>query len=366
MSQPVARGVSLRRIAGAAVLCALGIGGVSACSREIKAATWPPVPTTLQLRQASSTTIGPDFSNTPLPATESINVAPSTIGFARGRVTMTGVVQGPDGPVEGAIVRIERLVDDQIATMDTVSDAKGVYRLTKIQAGRVRIRAFRPPDLVGLEPIVVFASGAFQQPLQVKRFDETSIQWSLAPSEPKVNEAANIVVQVSRQDVGTDGILRQVPVPAVGVTVTPLGLLQTDLVQEALTNERGRVQVTLRCLGVGGSDLQIALATGESATISPPGCQPVTTTTTATIPPSTVPVPVVTSAPPPVTVATPPPETVPVVPVVPDPNAVVPVPQPATPVTPVAPPTVAPAPVITTAPVPVPVVPAPVPVGTPA
>jgi hypothetical protein len=354
----------LRQLSGLTVICALGTAGVSSCSREVKVASWAQVATTLQLRQASSTTIGPDFSNTPLVATESVNVAPSTIGFARGRVTMTGVVQGPDGPVEGAIVRIERLVDDQIATMDTVSDAKGVYRLSKIQAGRVRIRAFRSPDLVGLEPVVVFASGTFQQPLQVKRFDETSIQWSLAPSEPKVNEAANIVVQVSRQNVGTDGILRQIPVPAVGVTVTPLGLLQSDLVQEALTDERGRVQVTLRCLGVGGADLQVALATGESAKISPPGCQPATTTTGATLPPTTTAAPVVTSGAPQVTVATAPPETVAVVPVAPDPNAV-PGPPPAVSAVPVVPPPVAPAPapVPTTAPNPVPVAIAPVPVN---
>jgi hypothetical protein len=282
---------NLRRIAVGMSLSSLTIAGLSGCSRTLKTTTWPAVPTTLQLRQASSTTIGPDFSNTPLPAAPSPKLTVSTIKFSVGRVTMTGVVQGPDGPVEGAVVRVERLVDDQLASIDVTTNDKGVYRLDRIQAGRVRVRAFRSPDLIELEPIVAFAAGTFKQELKVKRFDQTSIQWSLAPSEPRVNEPANIVVQVSRQNVGTDGVLRQLPVPAVGVTVTPLGLLQTDLIQESLTNERGRVQVALRCMGVGESDLQVGLATGESAKISPPVCRavPTTTTTLATILPVPVP-----------------------------------------------------------------------------
>jgi hypothetical protein len=284
---------SLRGIAIAVSLSSLTVAGMSGCSQTLKTSSWPAVPTTLQLRQASSTTIGPDFSNTPLPVATSPKTTVSTIKFAVGRVTMMGVVQGPDGPVEGAVVRVERLIDDQLASIDVTTNDKGVYRLDRIQAGRVRVRAFRPPDLIALEPIVAFAAGTFKQELNVERFDQTSIQWSLAPSEPRVHEPANIVVQVSRQTVGADGVLRQLPVPAVGVTVTPLGLLQADLIQESLTNERGRVQVALRCLGVGGSDLQVGLATGESAKISPPVCRevPTTTTTIATIPPATVPTP---------------------------------------------------------------------------
>jgi hypothetical protein len=310
----------LQRVAGGVALSALMAAAASACSQTVKQATWPAVPATLQLRQASSTTLGPDFSITPLPVATSVNATRPTIEFAVGRVNMTGVVQGPDGPVGGAVVRVERLVDDQLASIDVLSDESGVYRLDRIEAGRVRIRAFRPPDLIALEPIVAFAAGSFKQELKVKRFDQTSIQWSLAPAEPRVNEPANIVVQVSRQTVGTDGVLRQLPVPQIGVTVTPLGLLQTDLIQESLTNDRGRVQVVLRCLGVGGADLQIALATGESAKIAPPGCREIPTTTTTaapivTVPPTTVPAPV--TAPPaaPVPVESAPPTVISVQPV---------------------------------------------------
>jgi hypothetical protein len=345
----------LRHFAAAVAVSALMAGGTSACSRTLKATTWPAVPTTLQLRQASSTTIGPDFSNTPLPVATGPNAPEAKLRIGAGRVTMTGIVQGPDGPVGGAVVRVERLVDNELASIDVTANDQGVYRLDRIQAGRVRIRAFRPPDLIALEPIVTFAAGTFQQELKVKRFDQTSIQWSLAPSEPKVNQPANIVVQVSRQTVGTDGVLRQLPVPAVGVTVTPLGLLQTDLIQELLTNERGRVQILLRCLGIGDSDLQIALATGESAKISPPACRevPVTTTTLATIPPTKAPAPVTNAVPV---------VTVPVVPVTPVETV------PVSPVDPLAPTTAVPAAtpvVVVPVPVPATVPPAPVSVSVP-
>lgn len=280
--------MTLRGLSGIMGAGCLFLASLSSCSRTVEPVTWPAVPSTLQLRQASSTTIGPDFSNTPL-ATAPSEVEPtSTIAFGVGRVTLTGVVEGPDGPVEGAVVRIERLVEKSVASIDVATDAQGRYRLNRVQGGRVRIRAFRAPDLAALEPIVTFASGEFRTNVIVKRFDQTSVQWSLAPSQPRVNEPANIVIQVSRQEVGTDGVLRQVPVPAVGVTVTPLGLLQNDIVQETLTDQRGRVLVPLRCLGEGGAELQVALATGESAQISPPSCRAATTTTQTTSPPSTL------------------------------------------------------------------------------
>lgn len=323
--------MTLRRAAAVIAVACLAIVALASCSRQVKTVSWPPVPSTLQLRQASSTTIGPDFSNTPLATAVSEEQPTSTVAFGVGRVTITGVVEGPDGPVEGAIVRIERLVDRSIALIDVTSDAQGRYRLNKVQGGRVRIRAFRSPDLAALEPIVTFASGEFKQDVKVERYDQTSIQWSLAPSEPRVNEPANIVVQVSRQGVGVDGVLRQVPVSAVGVTVTPLGLLQGDLVQETLTNERGRVQFAMRCLGVGGAELQVTLATGESAQIAPPSCREPTTTTLATIAPTTIAtVPVVAESTIPTVVVTPDPATtVPVVAVPAPPGAPVPVGAPA-------------------------------------
>ena len=322
----------LRRVSSIAAVVCVTVAMLGSCSRKATTVTWPAVPTTLQLRQASSTTIGPDFSNTPLVTALSERQPSSTIAIGVGRVTMTGVVQGPDGPVEGAVVRIERLVDKSIASIDVTTDAQGRYRLNRVQGGRVRIRAYRSPDLAALEPIVTFASGEFKQDVNLKRYDQTSIQWSLAPSEPRLNEPANIVVQVSRQDVGADGVLRQVPVPSVGVTVTPLGLLQTDLIQETLTNERGRVQFALRCLGVGGSDLQVALATGESAQISPPSCRDATTTTQATVAPTTL-----------ATIPVPAESTIPTVVVTPDPATTVAV---------ATAPTVAPVPVGAPAPLP--------------
>ncbi len=324
--------MTLRRLSSIVAAVCLAAAILGSCSRKAATVTWPAVPTTLELRQASSTTIGPDFSDTPLATALSQEQPSSTIAFGVGRVTMTGVVKGPDGPVEGAVVRIERLVDKSIASIDVTTDAKGRYRLNRVQGGRVRIRAYRSPDLAALEPIVTFASGEFNQDVNLKRYDQTSIQWSLAPSEPRLNEPANIVVQVSRQDVGADGVLRQVPVPSVGVTVTPLGLLQTDLIQETLTNERGRVQFAMRCLGVGGSDLQVALATGESAQISPPSCREATTTTQTTIAPTTL-----------ATIPVPAESTIPTVVVTPDPATTVPV---------VGAPTIAPVPVGAPAPLP--------------
>ena len=269
----------------AVAAAAISVLTVVGCSREVPPVVLSTVPSTLALREATSTTLGPDYSSTPLePAASSIPPTP-TIAFNVGVVTIFGTVQGPDGPVADANVRVERLVGDLVAAKDVRTDDEGRYRLENIEGGRVRIRAWRTPDLAALEPLVTFASGKFEATITVKRFDETSIQWSLSPAVPIAEQNANLVVQVSRQTVGDDGILRQVPVRGVGVGVTPRGLLQNEVVSEILTSERGRVQVPLRCFGVGGSELQVSLATGESATISPPSCQPPPTTSPPTAPP---------------------------------------------------------------------------------
>lgn len=263
----------------AAVSVGLAALAFSSCKRAPIEPTLPTVPSTLQLREFTVTTKGIDHSRDALVSfSSSPEATTSTIAFATGRVTFSGTVVGPNGPVEGATVHFERLVADQVAAADVVTDSRGKYELASVEGGRVRIRAWRSPDMAAVEPVVKFASGAFNSTLRVKKYGGTSIRWAIAPTEPVNGRAANMVIQATIETVTIDGLIRPEPVVGVGITVTPLGLLQSDLAQEVVTDNRGRVQVALRCNGVGASTLLVTLATGESSEISPPPCAPVPTT----------------------------------------------------------------------------------------
>jgi hypothetical protein len=248
--------------------------------------TLPTVPATMALRELTATTKGVDHSRdtlAPAAPTAETSSTTSTIGFAEGKVTISGTVLGPDGGVAGATVHIERLVGDQTAVRDVLTDDQGRYSLDSVTAGRIRFRAWRVPDMAATEERVAFASGQFKADIKVTGYGKTSIRWGIAPSRPVFGRLANVVIQVTTDVVGVDGSVRPEPVVGVGVTVTPIGLLQPDVAQEVVTGDRGRVQFSLRCNGVGASTLLVELATGERAELHPPGCIPVPTTTAAPV-----------------------------------------------------------------------------------
>ena len=180
-------------------------------------------------------------------------------------------------------MHIERLVGDQTAVRDVLTDERGRYTLTSVTAGRIRFRAWRVPDMAATEETVAFASGQFKADIKVAGYGTTSIRWGIAPNHPVLGRLANVVIQVTTDVVGVDGFVRPEPVVGVGVTVTPIGLLQPDVVQEVVTGDRGRVQLAFRCNGVGASTLLVELATGERAELHPPACDPVPTTTAAPV-----------------------------------------------------------------------------------
>lgn len=255
------------------------------CARDVKVA-YPVVPSTLQLRSTTTTTIGPDRSKMALPSIDVSRTSTATIGFVVGAATLTGVVSGPDGPVPGAKVRVERLVGSQRAEITVDADAEGRYTLENVQLGRVRVRAWRPPDLAMMSDDVFFASATTKHNLALDLFGRTDVQWAMAPDTPLRGRKVNIVIQVSTRMVDELGRISVVPLSGVGVSIYPTGVLLPMAAGERLTNEAGRVVFTLLCDSDGSAGLDVRLATGGQAVITPPPC----TTPAVTSPPDTIPV----------------------------------------------------------------------------
>lgn len=266
----------------ALVCCAIAL---HACTKSIEV-SYPVVPSTLPLRATTTTIIGIDQTNISLPVLDRSSVPTSTLGFGVGVGSLSGVVTGPAGPVAGAKVRIERLVGTQSAVMIVAADEQGRYELDKSNFGRIRVRAWRAPDLAMLSDDVFFASRASKRDLVVKAFDRTDVGWAMAPATPRAGAKVNMVVQLSTRTVSDDGLVSVQPLSGIGISIFPQGVLVPTVVGERLTNAEGRAVFTLRCDAIGNSGLDVRLATGGQAIVSPPPCSaPIVVAVSPTNPP---------------------------------------------------------------------------------
>src|SRR5207253_1269225 len=122
------------------------------------------------------------------------------------------VVTGPEGPVPGAVVHIERLVGDGIGAADILTNPDGTYAAPGILGGRYRVRAFKPaPDNLALVKPAIFFLGAAdnrQLNLTVDRHAGLAISAAIAPNPPIAGEDANLVILLTQQSVDGKGIVR--------------------------------------------------------------------------------------------------------------------------------------------------------------
>jgi hypothetical protein len=146
-----------------------------------------------------------------------------------GTAVLTGSVQGPDGLVVGATVRIERLVAGREVRNDVLTGADGRFVLAGAPGGRYRVRAFLAPSLAQLTPEVRFLADADEHEFElvVERQSGLVVRADVAPEPPLLGGAVNLVATVASRAVGADGVVRSVPV--VGATVELVGLGRWEL-----------------------------------------------------------------------------------------------------------------------------------------
>lgn len=260
---------------------------------------------------------GPTTSTTAPPSFRDVVLAPAhgtttttEVVIGPGPSTLAGRVDGPDGPVEGAIVRLERMVGDASARLEVSTGPDGTWRAPGVLGGRYRIRAWRPPDLAMLEPHILFVEAARPESvaLVLEPLAPVAVDIALAPDPPVVGAPVNLLVRISSQIVGDDGVVRATPQAGVGLTLgTGSGWTARSPVQ-ASTDMAGNATFTLVCRAAGSQALMVTLpgaASPQPGAVSPqPDAQPATQP--ADPPP---PAPQVFTLSPPDCVAPPPPST---------------------------------------------------------
>lgn len=237
----------------------------------------------------ASTVARPDFSGVALAPVEG-STTTSEVVVGPGRSALAGRVDGPDGPVEGAVVRLERLVGDASARLDVTTGPEGLWQAPDILGGRYRIRAWRAPDLAALEPQILFleAGRTAEVALVLEPFRALDVATAIAPDPPIVGERTNVLVRVSSQVVDEEGVVRATPEAGVQVTLGAGAGWEAESPVQADTAGAGTVTFTLVCRLPGAHPLTVTVP----ATTSPPAVTvPTTVATDPASPSSTVPGP---------------------------------------------------------------------------
>ncbi len=264
-----------RRLAATLVAAA----ALAACSGSSSRLLPPPSSTSSTAPTTTTTTV--DFSTVPLAA---VPGQTTTTLVTSGKAALSGVVNGPEGGVPGAIVHAERLVGDAVQPFEIRTAEDGSWTLSGLPGGRFRVRAYRPPDLAMEEPAVFFLRGDENRELSlvVQSFVGVQVLAGTTPETLTVGDAANLAVRVTERYVDDAGVGQVRPVVNVRVRVRSSGWREIDDPVDT-TDLDGTVVFTFECdratpvtaTAVVGADQQVF-------PLEVPDCEPRATTTTST------------------------------------------------------------------------------------
>jgi hypothetical protein len=228
----------------------------------------------------TSTTL-PDLEKVALPGVRGTSTTVPQLG--PGPVTIVGRVDGPDGPVAGAIVRLDRISEAGISSVDVPTAADGTWNLAKVLGGRYRVRAWLAPSLGMSKAALVFVERSNPKPvvLRLERFDGAVVDWAMAPNPPPVEERVNLKVRVATRTVDSQGYIDASPVYGTSVTLSGAGRWRLFSENPQYTDTEGAVVFELSCREAGPQPLSVILQNGESKTLELPACVDTTVSTGA-------------------------------------------------------------------------------------
>ncbi|MEY2451154.1 MAG: hypothetical protein QOD92_728 [Acidimicrobiaceae bacterium] len=249
-------------------------------------------PPGVTLPEAAATSAPEDLTGVQLAAVDgTTTLVPVPAG---GTAHLNGSVNGPQGPVPSAVVRIEHLVDGQPPPTDVLTAVDGHWDLPNIAGGRYRIRAFLVPSLAQTQPEILFIADGEARvvDLTVESFAGLALSAAAAPDPPQLNQPLTFVVRVARKTVDAAGVVRSEPVVNAGVALTAVQGWAVRGASSVLTDANGDATFTLECRQTGASQIQAAVRStpsepAQTGTFQVTPCSdPSATTTTPTSTPN--------------------------------------------------------------------------------
>ena len=241
-------------------------GGSDEAAPTTVPTTAPPptdAPVTTAPATTTSTVPGPPRSTTTL----AVDVAP-------GNARISGTVLGPQGPVAGASVRVERLVGDEVGTLD-VSAANGSFNLPSVRGGRYRLRAWKAPDLYQPTPEAFFLAADEQKSVELRltKVGPVNVETTVEPTPPPREEPFTIAIFLYAGSVNGEGFLQANPRAGqeVEVALGPgLGLTSSN---RAKTDGGGKASFSARCRTPGPQSGELRISAEVRLPLALPDCR---------------------------------------------------------------------------------------------
>ncbi|MDQ6725837.1 MAG: carboxypeptidase-like regulatory domain-containing protein [Actinomycetota bacterium] len=253
-------------------------GKPSAAPRTTESSTAPAPTTTTPTSSTTSTTVRTSSTSTTRTTLATVSIGP-------GDAFLSGVVQGPAGPVDGATVHIERVVGAGVATADVTTAGGGAWRMDSVLGGAYRVRAFKAPDLGQSEVEVFFLAAADRKVVNLQLGPTgggPQIFAVVNPNPPRVSQPAIVTVQIGTSQVDAQG--RPGIIPQVG-TVLQLSVgagMTLESTPQVATDATGSASWRVRCLIPGPSSVSVTVGSSGTAPVNLPPCTAVTSTPAAT------------------------------------------------------------------------------------
>lgn len=201
---------------------------------------------------------------------------PPEIELTDGEARLTGTVVGPDGPVPGAIVRIERHTNQGSASFDVTTDSVGFFKADKVPGGRYRVRAWVPG-------LMTTGGSDVRYVADDEKVDYEFSMWGVDPTPsfelvhggPLFHgQPGGIAIVFTQRSIDDEGILVTAPLVGGLVTIETSAGVNISSSPVQLTNGDGTVWYTLTCTGSHQS-ATLTVRSGSVAESYPlPGCRP--------------------------------------------------------------------------------------------
>lgn len=190
-------------------VAALLLLAAAACSGGSDSTAQPPstaVPTT-----DAPTTVAPPTTATTVKGTPRTTTT-VVVALTPGEATINGTVNGPAGPIDGATVKIERLVGTEVASTE-VRSAGGAFSLASLLGGAYRVRAWRAPDLAqnGTEVFFLAANEVKRLDLSLAQYGSSGVVATVEPDPPMVDQPAILTVRLGTGRVDEQGRVTTTP-----------------------------------------------------------------------------------------------------------------------------------------------------------
>jgi hypothetical protein len=248
---------------------------LAACLAACTSGSGSAEPTTVPT--LATTTLPPRDTSTTRPTIVTVPGSPRTTTtlpteLGPGGARIVGTVVGPQGPVGGATVLVERLAGTAVSSARLTTDTAGAFLVASVLGGRYRVRAWRPPDLVQLEPEAFFlgAEEARTLELRVDRFGELNVRVTADADPLPADDFFHVKVFVYSASVSDSGGVLATPRPGFEVQLAGGALIPTG-VNSAVTDNRGEALFRARCREPGPSAGEAVVA-GQRFPLGLPAC----------------------------------------------------------------------------------------------